>query len=58
MAATIKNLNPLPIKEDITNGISAIDIYPAVIVNALNGSGVKPAIIIIKKPCTRKRSVT
>ena len=35
----------------IINGINCIDIYPAVIVKALNGKGVNPANIIIINPC-------
>ena len=31
------------------NGIIGKDMYPAVIVNALNGNGVNPAIIIIQR---------
>ena len=34
------------------NGIIAKDMYPAVIVKALYGNGVKPARKIIKNPCS------
>ena len=47
----MKNLRALPMNDAIINGINCMDIYPAVIVKALNGKGVNPANIIIINPC-------